>query len=385
MRTIIIVKVLAPYAVSRFRALQALGMFDLEILALGRTENIREWKVPLNTLGIRYSEVCSQGNIDKRNSGSVRRAVSMHIEKKNARVVMVTGYSPASMRVAAEWAKSNARTCILISASTYQDRPRNAFKEGIKGWWIRNHFHSGFVGGERAAAYLERLGIPRHRLWTGYNVVDNDAFCVGAEADRVQGNSLRTRLGLPERYFLYVGRFSAEKNLARMIDAYARYREKAGREGWSLVMVGSGPQEPELKARELSLGLQGVNWFGFQQIDELPYYYALASCLVLPSLSETWGLVVNEAMASGLPVLVSERCGCVPELVRQGLNGYVFDPLDNYELVRLMTLVASGGMDLKQMGEESRRIISSFSPETWARTMADCILQTVSRRGLTPR
>jgi glycosyltransferase involved in cell wall biosynthesis len=219
------------------------------------------------------------------------------------------------------------------------------------------------------------MGFPRERIWTGYDVVDNQAFADGAAAARSQADSMRDRLGLPDRYFLFVGRFAPEKNVLRMLEAYAKYRQVAGRRAWGLVLVGGGPLETELRARAQEL--RDVVFAGFQQGDAVPTYYGLASCLVLPSVSETWGLVVNEAMAAGLPVLVSQRCGCVPELVRPGVNGYVCDPLDTDGMARLMGEMSSDTANVTKMGEASRQIVSLYTPETWAQNLADCIDRTL--------
>jgi glycosyltransferase involved in cell wall biosynthesis len=103
---------------------------------------------------------------------------------------------------------------------------------------------------------------------------------------------------------------------------------------------------------------------GFKQYPELPNYYGLASAFVLPSISETWGLVVNEAMASGLPVLVSDRCGCAPDLVRDGTNGFTFDPYSVEEIASAMLRVwKMEDGELKRMGAESSRIIAAWGPE----------------------
>jgi len=101
---------------------------------------------------------------------------------------------------------------------------------------------------------------------------------------------------------------------------------------------------------------------GFKQYDKLPVYYALANAFVHASTTEQWGLVVNEAIASGLPVIVSQRCGCAPELV-QG-NGFTFDPMNEDELARRMLEIASlpdGGRE--HLGDVSRRIVARFRPE----------------------
>jgi glycosyltransferase involved in cell wall biosynthesis len=88
--------------------------------------------------------------------------------------------------------------------------------------------------------------------------------------------------------------------------------------------------------------------------------------------------VVNEAMAAGLPVIVSHRCGCVPELVRAGVNGYVCDPFDIAGMARLLGVVSSDTVDADKMGEISRQIVALYTPETWAQSLADCIERTLA-------
>ncbi|PYK24996.1 MAG: hypothetical protein DME52_09720 [Verrucomicrobia bacterium] len=105
---------------------------------------------------------------------------------------------------------------------------------------------------------------------------------------------------------------------------------------------------------------------GFKQYEELPVYYALAKAFVHPSTTEQWGLVMNEAIASALPVIVSERCGCVPELV--GDNGFTFDPLNEDELTaRLLDMASQSDHDLERLREASRRIAARFGPELFGK------------------
>src|SRR5207249_5035240 len=151
-------------------------------------------------------------------------------------------------------------------------------------------------------------------------------------------------------YFLASARFVEKKNLTSLIRAYAEYRDRLkgigvtdpGYKGapWDLVLLGDGPLRETLNAQLSTLNLHShVHLPGFKQYDELPVYYALANAFVHASTTEQWGLVVNEAIASGLPVIVSERCGCVPELV-QG-NGFTFDPMDEHELASLLFRMAT--------------------------------------------
>lgn len=370
--------VLAPYSIPRFRALQALRPdCSVRVMALGATERMREWKVQKQDLGFEYLEAVPGETVENIEPRLLAARVRQWLYDCDPQAVVITGYYYPAMRAAAQWARRHGRASVYMGDSQRVDRPRIALREWLKGWWVRRHYDSAFVAGERAADYLTGMGFPRERIWTGYDVVDNDTIASGAADARAAASELRTRLGLPDRFFLFVGRFSGEKNLPRLLEAYAGYRQAAGRQAWGLVMVGRGPQDGLLQRRAQEI--DGVVFAGFQQADQLPAYYGLASCLVLPSLSETWGLVVNEAMAAGLPVLVSPRCGCVPELVRSGWNGYLCDPLDIAGMTRSMAVLSSPETDIDAMGAASRRIVDLYTPETWAQGLDDCIERTVAR------
>ncbi len=98
----------------------------------------------------------------------------------------------------------------------------------------------------------------------------------------------------------------------------------------------------------------------------MPAYYGRAGAFIHPALVEQWGLVVNEAMAAGLPVLVSERAGCAPDLVRQGVNGFTFDPLNTAELARLLGVISRSAHDRAGWGAASRVIVAEWSPGRFA-------------------
>jgi len=147
-----------------------------------------------------------------------------------------------------------------------------------------------------------------------------------------------------------------------------------------LVLVGSGPLEEELRSKAKAWCIGGLHFVPWKSYEELPHYYALASCFILPSVCEPWGLVVNEAMACGLPVLVSEHCGCAPELCRPGENGFAFDPHCPGRLAQLMREMSSSDGRLSAFGQTSRRIIASFTPQTWAQALGACVLAADEQR-----
>ena len=108
---------------------------------------------------------------------------------------------------------------------------------------------------------------------------------------------------------------------------------------------------------------------GFQQYPVLPVFYGLANAFILGSTSEQWGLVVNEAMASGLPVLISKQCGCAVDLVHYNRNGFTFDPYKWEELAGFMIKLGSGECDLNAMGKASRQIIEDWGKAHFAENL----------------
>jgi glycosyltransferase involved in cell wall biosynthesis len=133
------------------------------------------------------------------------------------------------------------------------------------------------------------------------------------------------------------------------------------------VLLGDGPLRSALNSQLSTLNLHGhVLLPGFKQYPELPAYYGLASAFIHASTTEQWGLVVNEAMASGLPVLVSDRCGCAPDLVQEGVNGFTFDPYNVEQLAQLMLRLSTLNSQLSTMATASRLIIADWGTERFA-------------------
>src|SRR5438445_1835316 len=266
-------------------------------------------------------------------SSQLRRAFWSALEQANPDVVAVNGWNDFGSLAAANCCVRRGIPMVVMSESARQDEPRTWWKEMIKRRIVGLH-SAALVGGQRHVEYLVELGMPRDRIFTGYDVVDNDYFARRTLEIRNSKFEIRRKYGLPENYFLASARFIEKKNLPTLIRAYAAYRQKSEASGnppWDVVLLGGDPLREALKSQLSTLNLHGhVHLPGFKQYDELPVYYALAKAFVHASTTEQWGLVVNEAIASGLPVIVSNRCGCVPEVV-QG-NGFIFESTDEHEL-----------------------------------------------------
>jgi glycosyltransferase involved in cell wall biosynthesis len=293
--------------------------------------------------------------------GRLRTVLYDRLDAAAPDVVAVQGWSHGYGLLTLEWAVSRGVRRVVMSESQRIDFARARWKEAVKRRLIRL-FQAGLVGGMTHADYLAELGLPGDRIFFGYDVVDNDHFRAGADAARAAPRPP----GLPAAYFLASSRLIERKNLLSLLDAYAAYRARAGAGAWDLVILGDGVQRGDLERRRDQLGLgDHVHMPGFKPYDELPTYYALAGAFVLPSNLEQWGLVVNEAMAAGLPVIVSDRCGCAVDLVEEGRNGFRFPPADAARLAELLARVA-GPSDRAAMGRRSREIIATWSPARFA-------------------
>jgi glycosyltransferase involved in cell wall biosynthesis len=215
------------------------------------------------------------------------------------------------------------------------------------------------------------LGIPKKLIRKGYDAVDNDYFSSNSLRARGEDAQLRAQHGLPERYILCVSRLVPRKNIRTLLKAYAESRE----EGVQLVVIGYGPEKQSLDQFAASLNISSsVKFIESVANSAMPLYYALAETFVLLSLQDQWGLAVNEALACGLPVIVSERCGCVDEIVRDGDNGFIVDPTNVPQIAnRLNRIIKDSGLRAS-MGANSREVISEYGLPLFASNFIDLCL-----------
>ena len=292
----------------------------------------------------------------------LRSALSAKLTLLGPQALAVPGWSSPEALASLNWAVHNSVPVIVLSESQRHDYRRNLLGEILK-HRLLPLCSAALVGGSTHADYAADLGLTKDNIFTGYDIVDNEHFRSGAETAR-QDRTLRARLELPAEFFLTCCRFVFEKNLVRLLEAYARYCASCP-DPWGLVILGTGPLKDEVEGtiRRLQLGTRVVTP-GYIPYDSLPTYYALAGAFILPSVIEPWGLVVNEAMAARLPVLVSDRCGSAADLVQEGRNGFTFDPSSVEQLADLMLKVSRLPRDQRDaMGRAGQEIISRWSPE----------------------
>lgn len=298
--------------------------------------------------------------------GSLWDRVTAVLAERSPDVVAVAGWAFPESLAAIAWARRNGRGVVVMSESQSHDGPRSGLREWLKAGVVRS-CDSALVGGASHQAYIEHLGMPTDAIWQGYDVVDNDYYQNGAADARADERSLRQSLSLPARYILASGRFMAKKNFPALVGAFARALQRTD-QACDLVILGDGPDRPAIEAAILQQGVAGrVHLPGFKHYDVLPAYYALSEGFVHVSLAEQWGLVVNEAAACGLPLVVSRPCGAAASLVRPGKNGWVVDPTDRADMAAaLADMMVLPPQQRAAMGEASQAIVADWGPQRFA-------------------
>lgn len=285
-------------------------------------------------------------------------------------VVAIAGYVDFGILVAFCWSQWHGKPAVLMSDSKADDAVRHWFKEWLKGWIVRR-YRAAIVAGKPQYRYLTQLGMAADKIFFGFDVVGNATF------HPTQIRSLPTPLDRP--FFLTISRFVPKKNLLNLLTAYADYVAQVGTSAWALVLCGDGVLRDQIEQKIAELGLQDQVYLpGFLQQEELLPYFAHARCLIHASLQEQWGLVVNEAMAAGLPVLVSNRCGCYEDLVLEGINGFGFDPEQPQELSLLMQKMSEDAVNIEEMGKAALSHIQKFSPEYFADQLSQAIQTAIA-------
>jgi glycosyltransferase involved in cell wall biosynthesis len=371
-----------PYHLARLRALRdkfgAEKILGVEIASKTLTYAWQRDSANVEGLGT----LIPGATAERTSAVAIYQAALRVFQQQGVSIVFVPSYWPASsLAVLLAARTAGARVVMMNDSHAHTAKARGIWAEMKRRLVLQ--FDAALVAGGPQRDYFSSLGMVPEKIVLGYDAVDNDFFIKAAAQARMQADALRAKHGLPKRYFLNVGRMVWKKNLETLVDAYREVRKRIGEACPRLVFVGSGRLEKNLQERCLAAGLSffksgdagsasrhsdaDVFFLGFRQAEELPDFYALASAFILPSREEEWGLVVNEAMASGLPVLVSRVAGCAQDLVRDGENGFLFDPFDVNALAGYLERIARQPGLSAIMGAESQRIIAGWGCDRFAR------------------
>jgi len=228
--------------------------------------------------------------------------------------------------------------------------------------WIRTVVSAGSANTDYWKHYLGQ-DFP---VFTMPYAVDNEFYRQGAMEAALQREEFRRELGLDagRPVILCASKLTRDKGCMDLIEAYIRLSARSGLDPHAyLLVVGDGEERASLEARARASGLSGIHFLGFRNQTELPRFYDLCDVFVLPSHHDAWGLVINEVMNAGRAVVVTDRVGCFPDLIHEGLTGFVY-PAGNIGALAGAVERLLGDPALRtSMGENSLRLIQQYSFE----------------------
>jgi len=305
--------------------------------------------------------------------GIINPGLVKSLEAFDPKALLVFGWSFQShLKVMRHF--KDRRTVIVRGDSSLLDKipfhkrwARNLFLR-----WVYRHADYALYAGQNNYAYFKKMGMKDRQLIYGPHAIDNNRFSDSGNLQEDEALSQRRDLSIPADavVFLFAGKLEHKKAPDLLLQSFV----SAGLQNAYLVIIGNGVQESLLKKKYAQYA--NIRFLDFQNQSRMPMIYRLADVFVLPSRGpdETWGLAVNEAMAAGKAILVSDRCGCAADLVQPGINGYIVKAGDEQDLREKLQILVADKNVLRTMGEASKKMITDFSYDKIADALEKLLL-----------
>ena len=309
-----------PYRLPLWDELKKIS--NLKVICIAKREKNRQWNVEIRP----YVEFLKSihfyiASRDMPIHISLPLNLFFKLVKENPDAVIITGYDAIQYWEALLYAKLFSKKKVLWSGSTLLSaRSKNSMINKVKKFFI-NSFDAYYTYGTKASEYIESFGVDKKCIVTGINTVETEYYKNNTPNKSNEDEVIS---------FLYVGQLLERKGLKTTIEAFSKIKKN----NWVLNIVGTGSEEEQLKQLVEKLDLTNkINFLGYKQKDEVIKYYSKADVFLMPSYLEVWGLVLNEALASGLFCLASKYAGSTFDLIKEGENGLIIDPLDINDMV----------------------------------------------------
>lgn len=295
------------------------------------------------------------GGLYNRTEHNAKEIFSL-VRSFNPDVILASGWADAGYLEVCRRMRSYDVPVVAGCDTQWKGSIRQIIASKTARWHVKRALDVLWVTGERQAMLARALGFDGDSLWDGYYACDWDQFAMDPKSlpvIRSEENSIG---------FIYVGRYAPEKGIDTLVEAYQLYRDMVD-DPWPLFSVGAGQLAKTLEA-------VGASNLGFIQPKRLPSVLHRAGAFVLPSRTEPWGVVVHEAAAAGLPLILSSAVGAGVHLLRPGLNGYSFRPGDAYSLSKCMFDMHQASVTRRnRMSQVSYILSKQYTPNRWAETL----------------
>lgn len=374
-KVILITNIPSPYRIPVWNYVSRQKDFDFKIFFMKETEYNREWQIPLEEIKFKYEILPGLHLPIKKLNWEVHfnPGIFLKLKKENPDIIILDGYDAPTLWMALLYAKLHKKKIVSWIGSTLAySRKKRGIVALFKKFFIKLS-HSFIAYGNLAKEYLEYFGAPSNKIFVGCNVGSVEFFRDRVHSFRKTAEFLRERKKYPSILFLFVGRFDKEKGILEMLDAFKSINEK----NWGLIMVGNGPLLSEIKNFVKINNLDQKIWLvGFKQKDELIEYYTIADIFIFPSLREVFGIVLSEALASGLFVLPSKYAGATNDLLKEGENGYIIDPKDINDFKTKIELTIKRFSENPWSREDISNSIQKFTSEYYGQKVIEAIKAT---------
>jgi len=379
-RVVLINDIIAPYRLPLFEKLSQSPLIDLQVYFLGESTKERRWKTGLSCrfnykvlprieLSFRVPDLFTY---------LVNPTFPLCLIRENYDVVITDGWFNFACQAAFFMSKMMGKSYIIWSRSTMYEQSLLRWTSLPLVSLIVRHSDACIAPGKRAKEYLVYLGADEKKIFTAANTVDVDHFRRVSRLTTKDTWEIKQSLGIKTRkVILYVGRLIEKKGVEYLIEGYSKLRREY--HDVSLLILGYGHKKQELRKLCQSQNIPGVYFVNHVEMDEMPRFYGIADLFVLPSRRDIWGLVLNEAMACGLPVITTKKVGASVDLVREGVNGWIVAEENPAELYGAIRKIVTNSSLRQKMGQESSRIIRRFSIDNAANGFLSAIEYVMSR------
>ncbi len=377
-RVALLTEIISPYRIPVFNELAADARVELDVLFFSETEARRNWGIPWNKMRFLYRVLPGLLVAHRYQGGPIflNPGIMSALWRGKYQAVICFGYHHPTIWLALLWCRLARVRALLWSESTQRDaRLSGTLVNGLKRRLIQ--CFDGFVAaGKNQVDYLRYLGAPAEQIWVAPDAVDSDFFTTQSRICRERRVEIKRSLGVQGPVVLYVGRLLDAKGILELLEAF---EEVVSRQQATLFLVGDGPDRFRYREICREREMNSVRFEGVRSQQDLPRYYGIADVFVFPTHSDPWGLVLNEAMCAGLPVICSTAAGAAADLVRPGHNGFVHEPGDVETLKgHMLTVLGDDGLR-RSMGTASREIIASFSPAKMAQGFKEAVLSPTNQ------
>jgi len=362
-RVAILVGVPTPYREPLFERLARSGDYDIQVLYSRDHQPGQQWRLGAHPYPARYLKNFAPARWHGRLLvGAINPGVWRELRAFRPDAVVIYGYNTATTMLAILWVIAHripmlVRTDSNVVAEQGKPQLKLALKRLVLGWLTKRV--SAFLSvGTLNSQYWQFYGATPEKIFLARYAVDNECFQTQADHYRVSRQTIRDENGWGQRYLLlYVGRLIGLKRVDVLIEALRRLSTK--RSDIGLLIVGDGAKRKSLE--KLAQNLPQVFFLGFHDWKDLPRFYAAADLFVLPSEVEQWGLVLNEAMASGLPVIATRKVGAAHDLIIEGENGYMVPENDPAALASAIDRACESEQRLLLLGKKARSTVQSWN------------------------